>query len=68
MSHEEKIRLTAALAAAIERANEAVKELDRARESGDVTRIRLAMTTYQSIEDEMTKIKRRQAELQHGLA
>lgn len=68
MSHEERVRLTAALADAVMRANEAVKELDRARESGDGARIRLAMTTYQSIEDEMTKIKRRQAQLEHGLA
>lgn len=68
MSAEEKVRLTAALVAAIERANEAVKELDRARESGDGARIRLAMSTYQACEDEITKIKRRQAELAHGLA
>ncbi len=68
MSHEERVRLTAALADAVMRANEAAKELDRARESGDAARIRLAMTTYQSCEDAIVKIERRQAELQHGLA
>ncbi len=68
MSHEERVRLAAALADAVMRANEAVKQLDHARESGDAARIRLAMTTYQSIEDEIAKVKRRQAELQHGLA
>ena len=68
MSYEENRRLTAALADAVERANEASKELTRAQESGDAARIRLAMRTYAGIEDEITKIKRRQAELAHGLA
>jgi hypothetical protein len=68
VSYEEQRRITAALAAATERANEAAKELQRARESGDAARLRLAMGTYSGIEDEITKLKRRQAELYHGLA
>jgi hypothetical protein len=68
MSLAEKQRLRGALVAALERANEASRELNRARELNDAARIRLAMTTHSAAEDEITKIKRRQAELEHGLA
>jgi hypothetical protein len=68
MSYDEKIRLRAELAVAVERANEAAKELNRARESGDAARIRLAMSTYSAADDAIVKLKRRQAELEHGLA
>lgn len=68
MSLDERRRLQHALAEGIERANEASRELTRARESGDAARIRLAMTTYAAAEDEIKKVQRRLAELDHGLA
>jgi len=68
MSFAEKQRLRGALAGAIERANEASRELTRAREANDPARIRLAMTTYAAAEDGIKKIQRRLAELDHGVA
>ena len=68
MSLTEKQQLRGVLVAALERANEASRELNRAREANDAARIRLAMTTYSAAEDEIKKIQRRLAELDHGLA
>jgi hypothetical protein len=68
MSLDEKRRLRHDLTVALERANEASRELTRARESSDGARIRLAMTTYSAAEDSIKKLQRRLAELDHGLA
>jgi hypothetical protein len=68
VSYEEQVRITAALADAIERASAAVREMDRAREAGDSARLRVALGTYAACEDEMARLRKRQAELHHGRA
>jgi hypothetical protein len=61
VSTDERIRITAALADAIERANTAVIEIDRARESGDGARLRRALTAYADLEEEMNTLRRKRA-------
>lgn len=61
MSTDERVRIIVALADAIERANAAVIEIDRARESGDGARLRLALTAYADLEEEMNALRRKRS-------
>ncbi len=61
MSTDERVRIIVALADAIERANSAVIEIDRARESGDGARLRLALTAYADLEEEMNALRRKRS-------
>jgi hypothetical protein len=61
VSTDERVRIIVALADAIERANAAVIEIDRARESGDGARLRLALTAYADLEEEMNALRRKRS-------
>jgi hypothetical protein len=61
VSTDERVRIIVALADAIARANAAVIEIDRARESGDGARLRLALTAYADLEEEMNALRRKRS-------